>query len=124
MRCADFERRLQQMLDDREEVSLRTGQLSPAANAHLAECDDCCNLLSGYQILMMGLESASRPVQSTGFVEKVLVQSPPVREAPVRTSRLPSRRRDPRQLAAAAAGRTRERRPSRSRRAPAAAVSR
>ena len=74
-------KQLQQMLDDREEVSLRTGQLSPAANAHLAECDDCCNLLSGYQILMMGLESASRPVQSTGFVEKVLVQSQPVREA-------------------------------------------
>lgn len=55
MNCCQFERRLQQLLDDRAEKSLHTGDLPKRMRSHTSECADCMELLDGYRALFSTL---------------------------------------------------------------------
>jgi anti-sigma factor RsiW len=75
MRCAEFERRLHEMLDEHPDGSTCAARLPTALEGHAAKCEDCRSVVAGYRGLFAGLAAIAQPVQSSGFTDRVLADA-------------------------------------------------
>jgi len=70
MRCLDFERRLNALLDERMRP-----QSDPHLAAHAASCERCRRLLAGQEKLLVGLSRMTAPPLSRDFARRVVIQA-------------------------------------------------
>jgi len=70
MRCADFETRLNEVLDERGSV-----EVDPQLSAHAQNCPDCSGLLAGCSALLDGLDARMTPQPPVELADRVLKQS-------------------------------------------------
>ena len=77
MRCHEFERRLQQLLDDQADGSSCADALPSALESHTVACEDCRTLVDGYRKLFVGLAAIEHPPGSERFVRCVVAQAKP-----------------------------------------------
>lgn len=76
MKCCDFELRLQDLLDEREQKSLCAADLPAPLRLHVERCDECAEVLGGYRALLRVLSSA-RPSESAFRAEDIVELTKP-----------------------------------------------
>lgn len=78
MRCREFERRLNALLDAR-----KSPDNDPSLAAHAAECDDCRRLVRGQELLLAGLSQIKAPRPGRNFAARVTAKVAPQRSSVV-----------------------------------------
>ena len=75
MRCVEFERKVQDLLDENPQDTQWFESLPGPLSVHAAECARCREVLSGYRTMLVGLATLTRPQSSNELVERVVAET-------------------------------------------------
>jgi hypothetical protein len=70
MQCPEFERRLNDVLDERERP-----EADPLLSAHAAQCERCAQTLAGQEKLLMGLSWIATPALGREFARRIVAEA-------------------------------------------------
>lgn len=90
MQCAEFESRLNDLLDQR-----RWLDADPRLAEHVRGCGECRNLAAAYEAVVVGFEQSRIPEVSAGLTERVLADFSAASKSEGLPSLAPARRRVP-----------------------------